>query len=149
MQGFVEGESADVFSPNSHLLQETTIKYFLGWYAKDFPCNHQLILATFCKSEPLFSIPWMAHPIWSHQVSYLYPSIKCSILSCIQSSTFILSYFRFNLENLTNRETQCILYIVYTELRKPLMVPHLFVGDLREKSRPALGIWRYQIFIFD
>lgn len=108
--------------------------HFLGWYAKGFPYNHQVILATVWKSGPLFIIPWMTHTVGSHQVSYLYSSTQCSSLTYIQASTFILSYFGFNLENLTKqRNTEYILYITYTELRKPLMVPHLFVDDLTEK----------------
>lgn len=135
MQGFIEGESADLFSPNSHLLQETIINL------SPFPwviCQRLLLQSPVhtCNFFEVRSIIYhsLNYTVWSHQVSYFYPSIKCSIFICIQSSIFILSYFRFNLENLTKqRNTECILYITYSELRKPLMAPHLFVDDLTEK----------------
>lgn len=136
MQGFMEGESADLFSPNSHLLQETTINLspfpwvICQWLLMQSPAHT-------CNFLEVRSIIYYSlnYTVWcTHQVSYLYPSVNCSVLTCIQSSTFILSYVRFNLENLTKqRNTECILYITYTELRKPLMVPHLFVDDLTEK----------------
>lgn len=75
----------------------------------------------------------MTNAIWSPSGFSFSPSIKCSVLICIQPSTFILSYFSFNPEISTkHRNTEYILYNTYTELRKPLMVPHLFVDDLTE-----------------